>query len=153
MPKLRRGSARHSRHTSGKQQRSGAGWHPIVESTLPGDQAAESRTPSPPTVDEAAPAAEDQPAAPPARKPSKHDVSKRKRRDKQTKDAKRRKLIEDASNLSMNLGATAEGRHKVFARAKRSDECAARLAQYHAKQAASHLKKLIRKGWLAETRL
>mmetsp|Transcript_33903 Transcript_33903/g.72377 ORF Transcript_33903/g.72377 Transcript_33903/m.72377 type:complete len:197 (-) Transcript_33903:122-712(-) len=142
-----------SRHTKGTSQRSGAtGLNGVQMKMLKPVSArhTSARVAEPPSVDEAAAQANDVPAAPPAPKPSKPAVHKRKRRDEEPASAKRRKLAKDASKLSRDLGATAEGRHSAFAREGRSDASAERLAQYHTQQAVARIKKLFGKGKTAE---
>jgi len=150
MPKLKRGTKRVARHEHGKQQKGGKQGAQEPTSSKPTAKPRAAAPPAPPTVDEAAPVDEDLPAAAPSRKPSKPAVHKRKRRDEQPASVQRRKLAKDASKISRDLGASAEGRHSAFAREGRSDASAARLAQYHAQQAAQHVKKLARKGKTAE---
>ena len=61
----------------------------------------------------------------------------------------RRELAQRADQLQDNIGSTAESRMAACRRPGANDKAALRLAEYHAKQAAKHVKKLVRKGKLA----
>ena len=144
MPKRKRGTPRLSRYVKGTWQSSGKGWHVGEEAKTAKAAAARSRAAAAPaTTDAAARSSDEPPSQSHAPQPSKLAAAKRKRRDVQPKSTKRRALSKEVANLPRDLGSTAEGRHKAFAREGRSDASSARLAQYHTNQAAKHVKKLI----------
>lgn len=147
MPKLLKKSGI-ARHASGKGQRSGQGGTFGRVAKPPSSGAASTLPATDPSAADAATTEEH--SAQTSASSSSHAPSDGAKRTKKWRDAKpkskpRAAVAKAAVALPKDMGATAEGRHAAFARDGRSDASAARLSQYHTKEALVHIKKLVRK--------
>ena len=147
MPKLKRGAPRHARNVRGTKAKRGAGNMTGVIAK------AKKKLRKPPSQPAAAPAAEtepEMPPLPPAKKPSTHAAGERRRREAKSMPPTRKEIALAAAKLPKDLGVTAERRHSAFVRKGRDAGVAARLAQYHARKAGAHIRKLANKGRVAQ---
>ena len=154
MPKLKKGAPRVGRYVRGNDRKDGAGWHIGQQAKQAKSEMADAvntRSTAAPAAAEPGPTEQQEPSAPPlaAAKASAGAARQRKKRDK-SGPPERRKLAKLIAALPNHLGSTAAGRHSAFAKRKRGEDVAARLAQYHARKAALHIKKLLKKERVAE---